>query len=307
MGGLGPLTTTFTPASGCNSVISGIVYTQTLDDGNITTHKYHSLGLSATSKCYPPGFEVNSDAYYSPGICPSGWQSACGRQETILSYTETRVTCCPSGYRCIDPPQSTETWSTLSCSSAAISSVTVTVPDESNQNYMVTVLDGALIHAAAIEIRWQRSDFAPSTQPPISSTISAVSVTSPAVATSSSSSSSSSSASAAVVQAQSTPSLSTGAKAGIGVGAGLLVLIALAFGVGVWFRRRKRGRTGNVDFAVGGGEQRQEPAKGPAEMWQLYQQEMYTSSNTAEMVTESNRHEFTGESRPSELPVERWR
>lgn len=97
MAGLGPLTTTFTPASGCNSVISGIVFTQTLDGGNTTTHKYHSLGLSATSECYPPGFEVNSNAYYSPGICPSGWQSACGRQEAIGgSITETRVTCCPT-------------------------------------------------------------------------------------------------------------------------------------------------------------------------------------------------------------------
>ncbi|KAI1780696.1 hypothetical protein F4818DRAFT_14192 [Hypoxylon cercidicola] len=301
MAGLGPLTTTFTPASGCNSVISGIVYTQTLDDGNITTHKYHSLGLSATSECYPPAFEVHS--YYSPGICPSGWQSACGKQEAIGgSITETRVTCCPSGYRCIDAPNPTETWSTLSCSSTAISTVSVTVPDESNQYYKVTVLNSPLIHAAAVEVRWQRSDFiASSTNPPTSSFFS-ISTTFAAV--------SSSSAIVPEPTSNASPestSLSTGAKVGIGLGGGCLVLAILAFGF--WWRRKqakakKAGLSANAEDPQLGS---QETAKAPAEMWEQYQQELYTSSNTAEMVTESNRHEFSGDSRPAELPVEHWR
>ncbi|KAI4859829.1 hypothetical protein F4820DRAFT_139341 [Hypoxylon rubiginosum] len=320
MAGLGPLTTTFTPASGCNSVISGIVFTQTLDGGNTTTHKYHSLGLSATSECYPPGFEVNSNAYYSPGICPSGWQSACGRQEAIGgSITETRVTCCPTGYRCIDAPNPTETWSTLSCSSSAISAVSVTVPDESNQYYKVTVLNGPVIHAAAVEVRWQRSDFiAPSTQPPSSSSISSTSTTSSppissssAIVTETTSNSSPESASPGNTSSENTSpeniSLSTGAKVGIGVGAGCLVLTMLA--IGLWWKR-KRDRTKKASLNandIGPQIVHQETPKTPAELWEQYQQELYTSSNVPEMVTESNRHEFTGESRPAELPVERWR
>ncbi|XXG97492.1 hypothetical protein Hte_003796 [Hypoxylon texense] len=311
MAGLGPLTTTFTPASGCNSVISGIVFTQTLDDGNTTTHKYHSLGLSATSECYPPAFEVNSNAYYSPGICPSGWRSACGTLEAIGgSVTETRVTCCPTGYRCIDAPNPTETWSTLSCSSSAISAVSVTVPDNSNQYYKVTVLDGPVIHAAAVEVRWQRSDFiAPSTQVPSSSSISSTATTSPPVSSSSAIAPEATSNASPERTPNASPdnsSLPTGAKVGIGVGAGCLVLILLAIGLWWW----KRGKAKKASLTAKDGDPRdmnQDRTKTPAEMWEQYQQELYTSSNTAEMVTESNRHEFTGESRPVELPVEQWR
>lgn len=54
----GPLTTTFTPSTGCNSVVWGPVYTQfnaaSLSDSN--KHTYHSLGFSETSECHPPGF-----------------------------------------------------------------------------------------------------------------------------------------------------------------------------------------------------------------------------------------------------------
>ncbi|KAI1381300.1 hypothetical protein F4677DRAFT_402637 [Hypoxylon crocopeplum] len=305
---LGPLTTTFTPADNCKAVISGIVYTQTLDDGNTTTHKYHSLGPSATSSCYPPGFQAPS-GFYSPGICPSGWVSACGSVETIGSATETRATCCPIGYACMPPPGSTETWSTLSCTSAPISAVSVTVPDNSNQFSKVTVLEGILINAAAINIRWQRNDFiASSTEPPTTSTASPTSST---PSTSLSSSSSSGDTPPATVLIGDPPSnyqapdpLSTGAKVGIGVGIGGLLLISLAVGFWWWLRRGrvKEEGSGTVVQVVD-----PEVPKPPAEMWEQFQQEMQTSDNTHEMVTESNRHEVTGVSRPVELSSVPWR
>ncbi|OTB16156.1 hypothetical protein K445DRAFT_317141 [Daldinia sp. EC12] len=293
---LGPLTTTFTPASGCNSILSGIVYTQTLPDSNTSTHKYHSLGPSATSECYPPGFEPAG--FYSPGICPSGWWSACGTRDAIATVTETRATCCPLGYVCIQQPDPTETWSTLSCSSSAISSVSVTVPDLSNQLSKVTVLSGIIIHAAAINVRWQRADFIASrTDAPTSSSTFSLP-------------SNNNDIGGVDAEASGSPEtgLSLGAKIGIGVGVGLGGLLLLSIGIGVCL------------WKINHPEEKEQPSgtiiryppntgapKTRAELWEQYQQEMQTARNAHEMITENNRHEVTGTPRPAELPHENWR
>ncbi|KAI8960891.1 hypothetical protein F5Y11DRAFT_328420 [Daldinia sp. FL1419] len=296
MPNLGPLTTTFTPASGCNSVLSGIVYTQTLQDGNTSTHKYHSLGPSATSECYPPGFEPVS-GFYSPGICPSGWYSACGTLDAIATLTETRATCCPLGYVCIQKPDPTETWSTLSCSSSAISSVSVTVPDVSNQFSKVTVLSGIIIHAAAIQVRWQRSDFIASrTDAPTSSATLLPSLPNGSWTGNQD------------ADSQPQAGLSLGAKIGIGVGVGLGGLLLLSFGIGFCLWKINHPEEKDQQGSVG---VRHSPniagRKTPAETWEQYQQEMQTVSNTHQMETDDNRHEITGVSGPVELPHERWR
>lgn len=97
MTNLGPLTTAFLPATDCNSVVHGYVHTETnpSNASDSTTYKYHSLGLTTTSACFPPGFRPSADAFYSPGICPSDMVSACGSIEAIGTITETRATCCP--------------------------------------------------------------------------------------------------------------------------------------------------------------------------------------------------------------------
>ena len=98
MTNLGPLTTPFTPAVGCNTEIYGIVHTETIGDGDTAsteTYKYHTLGRTATSECYPPDF-LPTSAYYSPAsICPSGWSSAHDSLVSIGTVTERQVTCCP--------------------------------------------------------------------------------------------------------------------------------------------------------------------------------------------------------------------
>ncbi|KAI0004049.1 hypothetical protein F4779DRAFT_77326 [Xylariaceae sp. FL0662B] len=285
---IGPLTTTFVPSPGCNVEIYGSVFTQTAGD-NTTTHKYHSLGLKSTSECYPPGFQPTS-AFYSPGLCPSDWYSACGSLEVIGSVTETRAICCPLGYSCISPPALTETWSTLSCSSTAISVINVTVPDLSNQNSMVTQLESPLIHAAAIEVRWQPGDFATKTGS--------------SLLTSATTSSSSGTASMEGVNTTTTTAregLSVGARAGIGVGAGLAGLL-LASALGFWILRRrprasqdaantKARETGTADW---------EPSAQETAM-AVGVQEMQVPNYKRELFTSSNTHEFPEDSRPAEL------
>ncbi|KAI0900674.1 hypothetical protein F4806DRAFT_504350 [Annulohypoxylon nitens] len=293
---LGPLTTTFTPSPECTEVISGIIYTQTGTDGNTTTHKYHSLGPSNTSECYPSDFQVTS-AYYSPGRCPSGWVSACGSVYIDSgTITETTATCCPAGYTCKQASDVTDSWSTLLCSSAAESMVNVTVPDDSHQYSKVTQLSHIMIDAAAITVLWQQTDL-----------ISYETISSTAAQPASSSSTLPTPSSSVTSTPDTDTGLSSNERIGIGVGAGLgsllLVLIGAVLGVGIWWRRRQtKQKPDDKSTHVTSPE----PTKQPAEMWALYQPEMETSSNRHEMATEENRHEISGAPRLAELPSKRW-
>ncbi|KAI0383215.1 hypothetical protein F5Y04DRAFT_30831 [Hypomontagnella monticulosa] len=311
--GLGALTATFTPAPECNSVVSGVVYTQTLDDGNTTTYKYHTLGPSETSKCYPPGF-APTDAFYSPAICPSGWSAGCNSIDFIGSLTETRAICCPLGYTCNTDPETAGTWSTLSCSSVCETPISVTVPDVSNQQYKVTVLSHILINAAAVNIRWQRDDFiASSTSLPTSSPTSSTTspTTSPTTSSSSSPtpvSSASTTNSSPIVTDTSNPSGTQSSLAiGLGVGLGSLLLIVLVAGfVSWWWWRRRTTTKGQGPTNAPMVEPERNTKQPPAELWEQFQQEMQTSSNTHEMFTASNTHEAMGVSLPAELPSQQW-
>ncbi|KAK6854067.1 hypothetical protein PG995_010879 [Apiospora arundinis] len=218
------LTTAFTPSSGYLQTIWGQVFTEH-HGSNSATHKYHSLGRSATSDCYPLGFQLQPDAFYSPGICPSGWVIACSSLDAINTLTETRATCCPRGYSCITPPGTEVTWSTLSCTSIAISSIDVIVPNVDNQQEKTTTLAGVEIQAGAINTRWQKSDFLPA-----ATTTGSILPTETGGGKAEGSSTPDSGAS----------SLSTAARAGIGTGIGvgaLLVLGSVAFAM---YRRRKQ-------------------------------------------------------------------
>jgi hypothetical protein len=82
------LTTTFTPSPSCLS-----------DYYLIGSPPYLSLGPPSTSACLPSGWEVTSQ-YFSPGLCPSGYEIACSAVIGLGTFAETRATCCPSGYSC---------------------------------------------------------------------------------------------------------------------------------------------------------------------------------------------------------------
>ncbi|KAI1108962.1 hypothetical protein F5Y14DRAFT_434204 [Nemania sp. NC0429] len=307
---LGVLTTSFTPAFDCNSYVSGLIYTQTVVENGTTNtvkHKYHTLGLNNTSLCYPPYYHVGTGFYYSPAMCPSGWHAACGNFGSG-SIPETRATCCPSGYSCIDPPQETETWSTLSCISYAQSTIFVTVPDDDYQVWDRVVQLQPIINAGAINVRWQPTDFVsttPSTSPP----------STPAPASSSSSLTTPSPTTPPPTKPPMTsespppPSrqeLSTGAKIAIGVGVGGGALLILAIASALYFllarRRRRKGEggvgqtspTSESDTSNNGNNNTDptKPREAYAEAWAMYQAELQTAENTHEMSTTSNLHEM---------------
>ncbi|KAK4230290.1 hypothetical protein QBC38DRAFT_496817 [Podospora fimiseda] len=101
------LTTTFTPPESC--LLSYTQYTYSESSlkcyaNNILRTQipciFMHLGPAiSSSQCLPPNYEPASSFYYSPGICPSGYELACS--STVGA--ETRGTCCPSLYNCMTP------------------------------------------------------------------------------------------------------------------------------------------------------------------------------------------------------------
>src|ERR1700735_992507 len=94
-----PLTTTFTPPSSClgTNNIWNIIYSPSFD--------YFVQGPPSTyrSDCLPSGYKVPSSGdsdftFYSPGICPSGYTSACPSTKTFGPSTVTVQICCPPGF-----------------------------------------------------------------------------------------------------------------------------------------------------------------------------------------------------------------
>ncbi|KAI1130796.1 hypothetical protein F5Y10DRAFT_103024 [Nemania abortiva] len=290
---LGVLTTPFVPAPNCESFVSGLIHTQTLTTNGSTTtseYKYHTLGLNNTSLCYPPYYHVGSTFYYSPAMCPSGWYVACG-SFGIGSLTETRATCCPSGYSCMDPPPETATWSTLSCISYAQSEIFVTVPDDAYQVWSRVVKLQPIINAGAINVRWQPTDFITTTPP--STSVPSSSSTLPST---SSAPTKPPTASNTSPQPDQGMSASTRVAIGVGVGIGSLALIVAGIICFLFIRRSKRRKASKTSSDAPNASSDVGPdlmkPKSPTEVWTPHQPELQTSENTHEMGTASNIHEI---------------
>ncbi|KAF4460619.1 hypothetical protein FALBO_12599 [Fusarium albosuccineum] len=184
------LTTTFIPDKTCSQYYryryTGDEVTCQDNDGERSACTYMQLGPSQSdSNCFPSSLELGSTFYYSPGICPSGFEIAC----SSTSGGETRATCCPSTDLCtIVIPYTVE----------VVFSVSTVGGD-----WEKSTTKGALANAIGIPIRWHSSDFA--------STTSEAGTAETGGPTETSSSSGGG-------------GLSTGAKAGIGVGIGVAAL-----------------------------------------------------------------------------------
>lgn len=84
------LTTTFSPSDFCTNDIHRVNDTQY--EGFFFDH----LGpLTSTSACFPSSWEPGTSVYFSPGLCPAGYETACSSLVSLGSVTETRATCCP--------------------------------------------------------------------------------------------------------------------------------------------------------------------------------------------------------------------
>ncbi|KAJ9302099.1 hypothetical protein DTO271G3_965 [Paecilomyces variotii] len=219
-----PLTTTFTPASSCLVDLYQVDNTEGVYCGvGITTYlcQYLQLGPTSTSACLPSGWNTGSTAYFSPGICPSGYRQACSSTVNIGTLVETRATCCPSGYFC----QTRTDWpwySTDACTYVNTNPVpyTYTTTDNKGDYVTSTTTNVEGFNAYGVSIRYQATDFA-----------SAQKTSSSVPSTSSSSSSSRSAPTLETSSSSASNGLPTGAKVGVGVGCsvGVLLLILVGF------------------------------------------------------------------------------
>ncbi|KAE8389436.1 hypothetical protein BDV23DRAFT_194503 [Aspergillus alliaceus] len=86
---IGPLTTRFTPPASCS---------------DIRTRTYLDLWPKLEMGCEGPGgsdccpSNWREDVYYSPGMCPAGYQSC--TLPTSKQRRETTVMCCPDNFAC---------------------------------------------------------------------------------------------------------------------------------------------------------------------------------------------------------------
>ncbi|PGH01524.1 hypothetical protein GX51_05211 [Blastomyces parvus] len=217
------LTTPFSAPAACLNNVYEIYSTEVLtESGSLKTevNVYHELGLR-TKDCYPSGGylpwsvdQISQNAYYSPGVCPSGYLICSSDTNAVGTLTETRATCCPNGFAC----QKVDAffYSDHMCSRASNKGV-LTFTATSNGKTEVHTKDGNwAVNAYGLSIRWMSSDFAAPTS--TTSTTSTTFTEPPALGPPLSPPSSTSSG------------LSTGAKAGIGIGAAVAVLLLVVIG-----------------------------------------------------------------------------
>lgn len=97
MSHLGPLTTTFTPPASCSDS-TGIIQVRTVnedDSSRPSVITQVSQGPLQIGDCFPTNYEPIRGNYYSPGVCPSGYDVACtGISDAFAN--DIVVTCCPT-------------------------------------------------------------------------------------------------------------------------------------------------------------------------------------------------------------------
>ncbi|KAI1409742.1 hypothetical protein F5Y13DRAFT_87600 [Hypoxylon sp. FL1857] len=213
MANLGTLTTTFMPSGvDCASTFVGIA-------GDNMWIQY-GVGGSASSACYPSNFIPQEKYYYSPGICPSGYATAC--EISSPGASATTVTCCPPEFSCHDgrgddPFACTSFFAdpkafAVSTFSFAIDSAGSTTSVHTGSTTMICTNNwvfayGPVVHFELGEIPTDPSDSG---------------MTMP------------------IVDREGSPYLSTGAIVGIGIGSGLGVIALTAAVIGTFIRRRRR-------------------------------------------------------------------
>ncbi|KAK3683682.1 hypothetical protein B0T22DRAFT_256677 [Podospora appendiculata] len=253
---LGALTTTFQAPSSCSTAAPQIYQIWTNSQSNYVQGPL----FPSQSDCFPSGYDASPGSYYSPGVCPRGYTSACTRTAaTEDTGTETAVVCCPGGpvsYTCIG----SDTLAPLGCTTSwkdakAVIGVTVISDGSSVRSTTVTETEGGFA-AYGIQVRFRetdagppvtKADFLPSqTQ---SSTFSTATLTATTTPTNTAQSTTIATivppAASTDSQAQTkSDGVSTGAAIGIGVGSAIAALLATC-SIGTFFYlrwRRKRRR-----------------------------------------------------------------
>ncbi|OTA77989.1 hypothetical protein M434DRAFT_38572 [Hypoxylon sp. CO27-5] len=235
MTNLGPLTTIFTPSgSDCTSTFIGLNY----DNRWIQ----YGVGGAASSACLPSNFTPYEPYYYSPGICPSGYTSACQAQSSppIGNVSETTATCCPTEYSCRDNRGDDPfgCWSSFSgAKTFAVSTFSFDTDSQGlttkiNAGTTTAIWSSNFILAYGPVVRVVFGEI-PTITSSSSSTISTTTQSSSGVTTPTD-------PLATTYVTSSSPSVSPGAAAGLGIGCGVGAIVLIGAAAVIFVRRRRR-------------------------------------------------------------------
>ncbi|KAK7947874.1 uncharacterized protein PG986_008760, partial [Apiospora aurea] len=188
---------------------------------NNHTWLQHGTVGPAAPECFPGGYNA-VNGYYSPGVCPQGYEYACSAG---IEESATVATCCPSGFVCQTRPTDdlNVCYTRFSSNSFLTVDVWTTMPGEKSEFVSTKAFrkdQWGMARGLGVVVRRSGDD---PTWP--DATGASVSISRPTVA------------------AESSPSvgLSSGAKIGMGVGVSLgLVLIGGAVVGSVLLARRRR-------------------------------------------------------------------
>ncbi|CAN8101048.1 unnamed protein product [Discula destructiva] len=223
MANAGPLTTTFTAPPSCTTA-TGLYQIWAAN-----TYHFEQGPLASMTSCFPSGYDAAvTSQYFSPGICPSGYITACSSTDVLsATVTETAYTCCPRGrvlYTCA--ASAADTFN-LGCTTVFGGNIGIdyltAISNGIIYSTAVTATAGQGIGAHSIAVRVRNGD----------STTSELAL---ATATSTNWS-----GPIPISSASASSGLSTAGIAGISAGVGALVLAILgSLGFFLWMRRRKQ-------------------------------------------------------------------
>lgn len=57
--------------------------------------RFGVIDCYAGQDCFPENYQAASDFFYSPGVYPFGYETACSSEVAVDGAAETRATCCP--------------------------------------------------------------------------------------------------------------------------------------------------------------------------------------------------------------------
>ncbi|KAF4629351.1 hypothetical protein G7Y89_g8796 [Cudoniella acicularis] len=237
---LGPLTTTFTPPPSCSSSFAH-VYIST-DPGGTGAFG----GPVTTDGCLPSNYQDPYIYYYSPGICPSGYTTACSSWTALGPVTEMVVTCCPGfgySYFCVGPPASVTWVATYRGCGSAFSTMSTAATWISDRSTFTFTWGYGDLNAFGVQIRFQSSDVAALTSTSASPSLTAQSFLPTPTSTPSTSTST------PLNSSTSGGGLSPGVSAGIGVGVALAVLILAGAIYMIFALGRRSGQRNDIDQA----------------------------------------------------------
>ncbi|KAJ5284795.1 hypothetical protein N7524_000101 [Penicillium chrysogenum] len=157
-----PLTTSFSPPAACTTntwyieYLSGTNYYDTVIKAS-DSGWWLSQGPTDWSSCFPSGYATNTNSYFSPGVCPSGYWIADQSVDSINDNVETRATCCPEGYSA-QTENGIVWYSANRCTSTNTDLNHLWTFTKAGTTSSMRTANG--INAKAIFIRWQPSDTA---------------------------------------------------------------------------------------------------------------------------------------------------